>query len=172
MGNTERTSRSIGAMGKKKTRNARSLQQTVKNRIWVSRPTSVSILEVKQKKRQTDPYDRKTEVEENKMNMEYYIPKHFYFYLLLLLFFCRKDQVAVSLVLTMSNQLYSVCMEIQCQIISMKFKFSNICKLKTHSTRKTETLLIKFEECSCVRKRVINFYVFYSFVCKFFRRLY
>ena len=63
-------------------------------------------------------------------------------------------------------------MEIQCQIILVKFKFSNICELKTHYTRKTETLLIKSEECSCVRKRVINLYVFYSFVCKFFCRLY
>ena len=43
-----------------------------------------------------------------------------------------------------------------------KQKFSNICELKTHDTRKT-ILLIKFEEYSCVRKRVINFYIFYTF---------
>ena len=61
-------------------------------------------------------------------------------------------------------------MGIQCQI-SFKLKFSNICELKTHDTRKTTTLA-KFEECSCVRKHAISFYVFYSFVCKFPRRLY
>ena len=31
---------------------------------------------------------------------------------------------------------YSVCMGIQCQIISVKFKFSNICELLTYDTRK------------------------------------
>ena len=36
---------------------------------------------------------------------------------------------------------YHVCMGIQRQIISLKFKFCNICELKTHDTRKT-TLLI------------------------------
>ena len=62
-------------------------------------------------------------------------------------------------------------MGIECQIISLKFKFSNICKLKTHDTRK-RSLLIKFEEYRSVRKRIINFHVFYTVVCKFCRRLY
>ena len=39
---------------------------------------------------------------------------------------------------------YSVCMGIQCQIISVKFKFSNICELKPYGTRK-KILLMKFE---------------------------
>ena len=59
----------------------------------------------------------------------------------------------------------SVCMGIQCQIISLKFKFCKICELKTLDTRKT-ILFIKFEECSCVRKRVISSYVFHTFVNK------
>ena len=40
-------------------------------------------------------------------------------------------------------------MGIQCQITSVKFKFSNICELKPYGTMK-KTLLIKFEECNCV----------------------
>ena len=55
---------------------------------------------------------------------------------------------------------YRVCMGTQFRIISLKFKFSNIYELKTHVTRRT-TLLIRFEECSCVRKCVINFCFLY-----------
>ena len=51
----------------------------------------------------------------------------------------------------------SACLEIQCQIILVKFKFSNICEFKTYDNR-TKTLLIKFEEFSCVRKREIIFF--------------
>ena len=51
---------------------------------------------------------------------------------------------------------YSVYMGIQFQIISGKFEFFNICELKSYDTRK-KILSIKFEECSCVRKRAIIF---------------
>ena len=34
-------------------------------------------------------------------------------------------------------------------------QFSNICELKTYNTRK-KTLISKFKECSCIRKRAIN----------------
>ena len=51
---------------------------------------------------------------------------------------------------------YSVCMGIQLQIIWVKFELFNICELKSYDTRK-KILFIKFEECSCVRKRAINF---------------
>ena len=41
-------------------------------------------------------------------------------------------------------------------VFSVSVKFFNICELKTNDTRK-KTLLIKFEECSCGRKRAIEF---------------
>ena len=47
-------------------------------------------------------------------------------------------------------------MGIQFQIISLKFNFFNNCELKSYDSRK-KTLSIKFEECSCVRKRPIIF---------------
>ena len=56
---------------------------------------------------------------------------------------------------------YSICMGIQFQIIWVKFEFFNICELKSCDTRK-KTLSIKFEECSCVRKRAIIFFLGFS----------
>ena len=45
---------------------------------------------------------------------------------------------------------YCVCMGIQCQIISVKFYFFDIYKLKTYNAWK-KILLIKFERCRCVQ---------------------
>ena len=51
------------------------------------------------------------------------------------------------------------CMVIQRQIISVKFKFSNVRELNAHDTRK-KILFTKCEGCSCFRKRVINTFYF------------
>ena len=59
---------------------------------------------------------------------------------------------------------YSLVRRIQYQIISVKFEFSNGNELKTYDTRKT-ILPIKFEECSCVRRRAVNCFVFHTLFC-------
>lgn len=59
---------------------------------------------------------------------------------------------------------YSLVWRIQCQKISVKFEFSNINELKTYDTRKT-ILPIKFEGCSCVRRRSVNCFVFHTLFC-------
>ena len=60
---------------------------------------------------------------------------------------------------------YSVCIGIQFKKISVKFEFFYICELKSYDTRK-KTLSIKFEECSCVKKHAIIFFVFHTVVNK------
>ena len=66
----------------------------------------------------------------------------------------------------MGNQGKHAAKYVRCKIILVNCKLSNICELKTYDSRK-KTLLIKFEECSYVRKRtIIIFFVFHAFVNK------
>ena len=50
-------------------------------------------------------------------------------------------------------------MGIQCQILSVKFKFYYICTLKTYDTRRKILLIQNFKECSWVTKRAINYFL-------------
>ena len=60
------------------------------------------------------------------------------------------------------------CRQIQCLYwnqVSNNLNFLIlICELKTYDTRK-KTSLVKFEECSCVRKRAINVFLF-PYICQ------
>ena len=60
----------------------------------------------------------------------------------------------------------SVCMGIKCQIISVKFKFSNICELKTHDTSKNVAML---ESAHAI---VLFLFCFSYIVCPFFSGYY
>ena len=54
---------------------------------------------------------------------------------------------------------YSVCMEIQCQMISVKFKFSNNCELKTNNTENLQCTFV------AVQESVRLFFWFHTFFC-------
>ena len=64
----------------------------------------------------------------------------------------------------------SVCIEIRCQIIFIKHRFSKNHELQTFGTRKMILRKKKLEGCSCARKRSVVFRTFHTFTYIFFPR--